>query len=218
MSNRLGNFRAIYLAALCCIGSFLFAYDTGIVGGVLTLSAFEDDFRYTKAQSTNINSNCVSILQAGAFFGCFLVWPITERIGRRFAIMGSSLVFCLGGILQVVNTHSIGAFYAGRVISGFGVGAATVLVPMFSAEMSPKSMRGTLGSFFQLFFSLGVCVSYWYGFRLISQSRGCVRSANNLGLGLITEFNNTLHQVRSSGRFPSDYSLFLALLSDSVCC
>jgi MFS family permease len=157
----LGNFRAIYLAALCCIGSFLFAYDTGIVGGVLTLQAFETDFRYTKAQATNINSNCVAILQAGAFFGCFLVWPITERIGRRWAIVLSSLVFCVGGILQVVNTHSIGAFYAGRIISGLGVGAATVLVPMFSAEMSPKHIRGQLGSFFQLFFSLGVLVSYW---------------------------------------------------------
>jgi MFS family permease len=142
--------------------SFLFAYDTGIVGGVLTLAAFEKDFRYTKAQATNINSNCVSILQAGAFFGCFLIWPIAARFGRRLSIVLSSLVFCLGGILQVVNTHSIGAFYAGRVISGFGVGAATVLVPMFSAEMAPKNMRGQLGSCFQLFFALGVCVSYWY--------------------------------------------------------
>ncbi|KIM97446.1 hypothetical protein OIDMADRAFT_169245 [Oidiodendron maius Zn] len=159
-----GNFRAIYLVALCCIGSFLFAYDTGIVGGVLTLAAFERDFRYSKAQATNINSNCVSILQAGAFFGCFLIWPITARFGRRWSIVLSSLVFCLGGILQVVNTHSIGAFYAGRVISGFGVGAATVLVPMFSAEMAPKNMRGQLGSCFQLFFALGVCVSYWVNY------------------------------------------------------
>lgn len=131
------------------------------MGGVLTLAAFEKDFRYTKAQSTNINSNCVSILQAGAFFGCFLIWPISARFGRRMSIVLSSLVFCVGGILQVINTHSIGAFYAGRVISGFGVGAATVLVPMFSAEMAPKNMRGQLGSFFQLFFALGVCVSYW---------------------------------------------------------
>lgn len=129
---------------------------------MLTLPAFEKDFRYTKAQSTNINSNCVSILQAGAFFGCFLIWPISARFGRRTSIALSSLVFCVGGILQVVNTHSIGAFYAGRVISGFGVGAATVLVPMFSAEMAPKNMRGQLGSFFQLFFALGVCVSYWF--------------------------------------------------------
>jgi hypothetical protein len=32
---------------------------------------------------------------------------------------------------------------------------------MFSAEMAPKNMRGQLGSCFQLFFALGVCVSYW---------------------------------------------------------
>jgi MFS family permease len=130
-------------------------------GGVLTLSAFESDFRYTKSEATSINSNYVSILQAGAFFGCFLIWPITARYGRRLSLVCSSLVFCVGGILQVINTHSLGVFYAGRVISGLGVGAATVLVPMFSAEMAPKNMRGQLGSCFQLFFALGVCVSYW---------------------------------------------------------
>lgn len=54
----------------------------------------------------------------------------------------SSVVFVLGGILQVVNTGSIGCFYAGRVIAGFGVGAATVIVPIFSAEMAPKNIRG----------------------------------------------------------------------------
>lgn len=140
----------------------MFSYDTGIVGGVLTLAAFQRDFGYTTAQATNINSNCVSILQAGAFFGCFMVWPVTQRFGRRWTIVLCSFVFCIGGILQVVNTHSIGAFYAGRVISGLGVGAATVLVPMYSAEMAPKHMRGQLGAFFQLFFALGVMTSYWY--------------------------------------------------------
>ena len=63
--------------------------------------------------------------------------------------------------MQVVNTHSLPVFYVGRVISGLGVGAATVLVPMFSAEMAPKEIRGRLGSCFQLFFAGGVCVSYW---------------------------------------------------------
>lgn len=141
--------------------SFLFAYDTGIVGGVLTLAAFQSDFHYTKADAKNINSTAVSILQAGAFFGCFLIWPITARFGRRWSIVGSSCVFMAGTILQVVNTGSIGCFYAGRVIAGFGVGAATVLVPMMSAEMAPASIRGQLGSCFQLFFASGVCVSYW---------------------------------------------------------
>lgn len=131
------------------------------MGGVLTLASFQRDFRYSKADKTQVNSNCVSILQAGAFFGCFFIWPITSWLGRRWAFVLSSFVFCIGCIMQVVNSHSIGLFYAGRVISGLGTGAATVLVPMFSAEMAPKEIRGRLGSCFQLFFATGVCISYW---------------------------------------------------------
>ena len=116
MRSNLGTSRGIYVVCLCSIGSFLFAYDTGIVGGVLTLPSFQRDFRYTKAQKTQVNSNCVSILQGGAFFGCFLIWPVTSWLGRKLGIVISSIVFCVGAILQVVNIHSIGLFYAGRVI------------------------------------------------------------------------------------------------------
>lgn len=38
---------------------------------------------------------------------------------------------------------------------------ATVIVPMYSAEMAPKNIRGMLGSMFQFFFTLGVMTSYW---------------------------------------------------------
>jgi MFS family permease len=55
----------------------------------------------------------------------------------------------------------LGAFYAGRVISGVGVGMATVIIPMYSAEMAPKEIRRQLGSMFQFFFTLGVMTSYW---------------------------------------------------------
>lgn len=161
MSNKLGTFRAIYVVALCSIGSFLFAYDTGIVGGVLTLSSFQRDFRYTKAEKTQVNSNCVSILQGGAFFGCFLIWPLTNWLGRKWGIVISSVVFCVGAVLQILNVHSLGLFYAGRVISGLGTGGATVMVPIMAAEFAPKHLRGRLGACFQLFFATGVCVSYW---------------------------------------------------------
>jgi MFS family permease len=105
MGKRLGTFRAIYLVALCSMGSFLFAYDTGIVGGILTLQSFQRDFGYSKKQKTQVNSNCVSILQAGAFFGCFAIWPITGRLGRRWALVISSIVFCVGAILQVIHRY-----------------------------------------------------------------------------------------------------------------
>lgn len=65
MSKALGTFRAVYLVALCCVGSFLFAYDTGIVGGILTFESFQADFRYGAAQQATVASNSTSLLQAG---------------------------------------------------------------------------------------------------------------------------------------------------------
>lgn len=75
--------------------------------------------------------------------------------------MLASLIFCVGAVIQVCNTHSLAAFYAARVISGVGVGMSTVIVPMYTAEMAPKEIRGKLGSLFQFFFTLGVMCSYW---------------------------------------------------------
>lgn len=65
MSKTLGTFRAVYLVALCCVGSFLFAYDTGIIGGILTFQGFQDDFRYGPSQKATVGSNSTSLLQAG---------------------------------------------------------------------------------------------------------------------------------------------------------
>jgi MFS family permease len=96
-----------------------------------------------------------------AFFSCFFVWPFTAKYGRRWSIALASFIFCIGAIIQVIPTHSIAAFYVARVISGLGVGMATVIVPMFTSEMAPKGIRGRLGAGFQAFFTLGVFFSYW---------------------------------------------------------
>lgn len=63
--SRLGTFRASYLVALSCIGSFLFAYDTGIVGGVLSLESFQRDMGMTAETKSTVSSNSASLLQAG---------------------------------------------------------------------------------------------------------------------------------------------------------
>ncbi|KAI2889063.1 hypothetical protein CBS76997_3339 [Aspergillus niger] len=186
MGRKLGLFRAIYLVSASCMGSFAFAFDTGVISGVLTLSSFQNDFGYTVAQKTSVNSNAVSILQAGAFFGCFFTTPIASYLGRRLGLIISSLVFTVGTILQVVNSHTLGTFYAGRVIAGLGIGAATVLIPVYAAEMSPKDLRGRLGSCFQLFFALGVMVAYWVTYAVsIDQPSATKQWQIALGLQLL---------------------------------
>ncbi|KAI1333860.1 putative MFS sugar transporter [Xylariaceae sp. FL0016] len=183
MGKQLGTFRAWYLVALCCVGSFLFAYDTGVVGGVLTLPSFQKDFRINSDNSTDVSSNATSLLQAGAFFACFFIWPFTARFGRRWSIVLASVIFNIGAIIQVINTHSLGAFYAARVISGIGVGMATVVIPMYSAEMAPKEIRGQLGSMFQFFFTLGVMTSYWVDYG-VSLHLGSVTRQWQIPIGL----------------------------------
>ncbi|KAL4817458.1 general substrate transporter [Aspergillus spinulosporus] len=183
MGRKLGLFRAIYLASASCMGSFAFAFDTGVISGVLTLESFQRDFRYSESQKTTVNSNAVSILQAGAFFGCFLTAPVASRFGRRSGLIISSLIFTVGTILQIINAHTLATFYSGRVIAGVGIGAATVLIPMYSAEMAPKEMRGRLGACFQLFFALGVMVAYWVTFA-VSETQPSEPKQWQIALGL----------------------------------
>jgi sugar porter (SP) family MFS transporter len=158
-------------------------------GGVLALDSFQRDFgfaNHTKAQKTTINSNAVSILQGGAFFGCFLISPVASWLGRRTGLIISSIIFTIGTILQVINTGTLGTFYAGRVIAGLGIGAATVLIPMYSAEMSPKEIRGRLGACFQLFFALGVTIAYWVTYAVsYDQADGTSQWQTALGLQLL---------------------------------
>ncbi|KAI1194454.1 putative MFS quinate transporter [Nemania serpens] len=157
----LGKIRAYWLGSVVCFGGFLFGYDSGIVGGVLTLKSFEADYRYGSGAGTRTNSLSVGLQQLGAFVACFLAWPLTDRLGRKKALMLSAFVFAIGAIIQTINTHSLTAFYIARVIAGLGLGSATVVVPMFNSEMMPKELRGQIGSFFQWFYTFGIFVSYF---------------------------------------------------------
>ena len=125
------------------------------------MTSYEKSFRYSPKQETRVSSLSVGIQQLGALVGCFLIWPLTGWLGRRPALIICSIIFCIGVIIETIDTHSLPAFYFGRVIAGLGLGGATVVVPMFSSEMTPKEMRGQVGSFFQLFFTLGIFTSYW---------------------------------------------------------
>ncbi|KAI1076713.1 general substrate transporter [Whalleya microplaca] len=157
----LGNIRAYWLGSVVCMGGFLFGYDSGIVGGVLTLESFQTDYRYGSNNQTRTNSLSVGLQQLGAFVACFVAWPLTDKLGRKKILMLSSFVFCIGAIIQTINTHSLAAFYLARLISGVGLGVATVVVPMFNSEMMPKEIRAQVGSFFQWFYTFGIFMSYW---------------------------------------------------------
>ncbi|KAJ5729670.1 general substrate transporter [Penicillium malachiteum] len=157
--TNLGAFRAYFFGFFICLAGFLFGYDTGIVGGILTFPSYMRDFGYT--DETTVDSVMVSLQNVGAFFSALAIFPISERYGRKKTIQVSMFIFCIGVIIQVVPSYSLVCFYIGRVVSGVGLGGATTVVPTYSAEMAPKEIRGMVGSGVQWLFALGVMVSYW---------------------------------------------------------
>lgn len=71
-------------------------------------------------------------------------------------------------------------------MAGLGIGAATVLIPMYAAEMAPKEIRGRLGACFQLFFALGVMIAYWTTYAVSKdQAEGTSQWQTALGLQLL---------------------------------
>ncbi|KAF2091727.1 MFS quinate transporter [Saccharata proteae CBS 121410] len=180
----LGLIRAYWLGTVLCMAGFLFGYDSGIVGGVLTLSSFENDYDYGTAQKTRVSSLSVALQQLGAFVACFLAWPMTDKLGRRKSLMICSAVFCLGAIIQTINTHSLPAFYIARVIAGLGLGAASVIVPMYISEMIPPEIRGKIGSFFQWMYTFGIFTSYWCDYGVEKAYSGNVTRQWQIPIGL----------------------------------
>jgi len=106
---------------------------------------------------TNDKSLVVSILSAGTFFGALLSNPIADRLGRKWGLVFSCVIFVLGVGLQL-DTHW-GTFVVGRVIAGLGVGAVSTIVPMYQSECAPKSIRGAIVGLYQFSITIGALLA-----------------------------------------------------------
>ncbi len=108
-------------------------------------------------------SIAVSIFGCGAFFGSFF-GPMASnhpRIGRRNAILLENFFFITSCTLLgfVPSCCPWTSLILGRFLVGVGSGAATGCVPLYVAEISPKQIRGTLGTVHQLLITIGILIS-----------------------------------------------------------
>ncbi|KAI6014341.1 general substrate transporter [Pisolithus marmoratus] len=182
------NIRVYWLAFIVYWGIFLFGYDNGIAGGVVSQPYFESHFgllgsdgTIDKVKDTKVSSNVVSVLQAGAFFGALGSAPISAWLGRRWTLIAFTAVFSVGAVLTTVagGSRGIGYIYGGRVVSGIGIGGISAVAPAYVSECSPKSVRGRINGLFQIMIALGVMVSYFV----------------NLGVGLHLANSNMVWRI-----------------------
>ncbi|KAF7185331.1 Quinate permease [Pseudocercospora fuligena] len=221
--TRLGAFRAYFFGFFVCTAGFLFGYDTGIVGGVLTMKSYKSDFGYS--DNTTVSAVMVSLQNVGAFLAALAISPVSEKYGRKTTIQVACTIFCIGVILQVVPSHSLVCFYIGRFIAGLGLGGATAVVPSYNAEQAPKEIRGRLGSGMQMMFAAGVLISYWIDYGTVADMK--VSSAQwqipvglqmvpaaVLGLGLITQ-KESIRWLAKKGRYDEAWDALTWMRADN---
>ncbi len=137
---------------------------TGFIGGAVTLPAFLKDYDLANKSvqvQTDFQSNIVSVFQAGAVFGAMASSFFADKIGRRLTLMANIALYFLGAVLMTAASGDagVGLVYAGRVITGWSVGASSMLVPVYVAECSPPHVRGRLVGLYEVGVQFGVMVS-----------------------------------------------------------
>jgi SP family sugar:H+ symporter-like MFS transporter len=130
---------------------------------------FRDRFAQTNSQgqhyfSTVRSGLIVALLSIGTLMGALVAAPIADRIGRRLSISLWCIVVSVGFVIQIASITAWYQMMIGRYVAGLGVGALSLLVPMYQAETAPPWIRGALVCAYQLFITMGIFLAACFNY------------------------------------------------------
>lgn len=166
------NWKLVTVALTAAAAAVIIGYDAGFIGGTVALESFQQEFgldKMTASGRTAVNANVVSVFQAGAFWGALLFYPIGETWGRKIGLIlsGFLLTFGAGISLHLSSSTGLGAIYAGRVLTGVGIGGCSGLAPIYISEISPPQIRGKLVGCWEISWQVGGIVGYWINYGVL---------------------------------------------------
>src|SRR6266700_2439394 len=149
----------VLLAITTAISGFLFGFDTAVINGVLLL------LRRQFALSNLQTEVAASSLLLGCLLGAAGASMIGDRYGRRKSLILSAVLFALSS-LGAAAASTITFFSIARLIGGLAIGLASVLTPVYIAEIYPSKIRGTLVSLIHLAIVIGILAAYLVNWQL----------------------------------------------------
>ncbi|NRF37344.1 sugar porter family MFS transporter [Pedobacter foliorum] len=142
----------IGISFISALGGYLFGFDFAVISGALPflrtqfmLDAWWEGF-------------LTGSLALGCILGCLFAGNIADRYGRKPGLMIAALIFALSSI-GIAFASSLTLFVVMRFIAGIGVGMASMLCPMYIAEISPANVRGRNVAINQLTVVIGILIT-----------------------------------------------------------
>ena len=163
----------IAIVAVATIGGFMFGYDSGVING--TQKGLEAAFHLGRL---GIGVNVGAIL-VGSALGAFGAGRLSDLLGRRGVMMLAAILFLVSALLAGAAPVS-SVFIIARVIGGLGVGAASVISPVYISEVTPAAIRGRLSSVQQVMIITGLTGAFVANYLLAHFAGG---STAILGMG-----------------------------------
>ncbi len=175
MTKTKGTAYLFFVTMVATLGGLLFGYDTAVISG--TVKYLDINFIHglglPEASANAQLGFLVSSALIGCIFGGMIGGFMATNLGRKYSLLAASVLliisavgsafpemFTAGGDLTAFGVH----FVIYRIIGGVGVGMASMLSPMYIAEMAPPAMRGRLVSFNQFAIIFGMLVVYFVNY------------------------------------------------------
>jgi len=145
----------IYLVSLvAALGGLLFGYDTAVIAGAI-------GYLQTKFELTAFGTGwAASAAIWGCVVGAIFAGHFSDRYGRKKVMIVTAILFAVSAIASAMPSN-ITQFVAARFIGGLGVGAASILSPLYISEIAPARIRGKLVTLYQLAIVIGINVIYF---------------------------------------------------------
>ena len=142
------------IAGVAALGGLLFGYDTAVISGAI-------GFMQSHFQLNDIMKGwAASCALIGCMIGAATAGFISDRFGRKSTLILSAVLFILSA-LGCALSRDLNEFIVSRVLGGIGIGIASMLSPMYIAEVSPAKIRGSLVTMNQFTIVFGMFVVYW---------------------------------------------------------
>jgi len=150
---------ATLLSLVASLGGLLFGYDTAVIAGAIGF--LRGHFELNAAETGFAASSAL----LGCILGAASAGTLSDRFGRKRALILAALLFTVSAIWSAIP-RTLVEFNIARAIGGVGVGMASLLSPLYIAEISPPEIRGRLVSFNQLAIVSGILLVYFVNYAI----------------------------------------------------
>ena len=150
-------------AIVAALGGFLFGFDTAVISGV------ESSIQQLWALDKFAHGFTVASALIGTVIGSLVAGKPAERFGRKKVLQAIGLLYLVTS-LGTALTNSWELFVAFRFLGGIGVGASSVVGPMYISEISPARRRGRLVALFQFNIVSGILIAFLSNYLLFGVS------------------------------------------------